>query len=469
MQRWHLLTGFALATLVAAAIVPTLRAVDSQTPQAPTTATRIPRPPVAPKVAEAVGPLTLSARLDQKALVRGVDGDRFMVLEIGAPDMPGDTTQSVDLSVVMDVSSSMAGRGKITHARAAVVELLNQLRPTDTFSLVTFSDKAQVEIRPTTVTQPARLQRMVKRIRTQGGTNLHDGIELGVDQMGAPDPKRVQRVVLLSDGLATVGRTAPSDIIRAAGERVMDGVSVSTIGLGLDFDENLMMAMSDAGGGTYQFVNRPGQLSEMFATELRKMTQVAGREVALSVDLGPDVEILEVYGYDAETSAGLTTIFVGDVHGGETRKVVARVRIPDDDLETVEVADIDLRYVQATSGSPGLAEASLMATIVDDALIAKNSTDKDAGVLAARAAANALLALGADAYASGRRGEAQQQIRRSRSLLQSLATRYDTRDLDGDLEEMDEQATRFQANAPSSAKGRFAAKKAKEVARARSR
>jgi Ca-activated chloride channel family protein len=466
MQRWQLFSGFFLAALLTAAIVPTLRSVG------PTVPDRIPVPPHTtkrPTQKVAVGPLTLTARLDQQSLVRGVDGERYMVIEVTAPDMPGDSTKSVDLSVVMDVSSSMAGRGKITQSRKAVVELIGQLRETDTFSLVTFSDKARVDIRPTRVTHPNRLIRTVRSINTEGGTNLHDGIQLGLDQMTERNVERVQRVVLLSDGLATVGRTAASDIIRATGARASDGVSVTTIGLGLDFDENLLMSMSDAGGGAYHFVDRPGQLSEMFAAELRKMTQVAGREVALTVDMGPDVEILEVYGYDATTTGDATTIFVGDVHGGERRKVVARVQIPDDDLRTVDVADIDLRYVQALDGKPGLAEASLTARIVEDTRIARGSIDKDVGVLAARAAANSLRARGAMAYADGRRGEARRQMQRSRSLLRSLSSRYGTEDLNDDLEEMTVQAAEFEANSPTSSEGKRAVKKAKEVARERSR
>ncbi len=466
MQRWHLFTGFALTALLAAAIVPTLQSVP--TPSSPPSTPSAPTNPVA-ITNTMVGPLSLSARLDQQSLVQGVDGERYMVLEITAPDVAGDLSRPVDVSVVMDVSSSMAGRGKITQSRRAVAELIEQLRPTDTFSLVTFSDQASVEIRPTPVTAPERLKRVVKGIRTNGGTNIHDGIELGLAQMEQGEARRIQRVVLLSDGLATVGRTDPTDIIRATGQRVSQGVSVSTIGLGLDFDENLLMAMSDTGGGTYQFVDRPGQLSEMFASELHKMTQVVGREVALNLDLGPNVKLLEVYGYDTVQNGDDTTIFVGDVHGGEKRKVVARVQIPDDQVATVDVADVALEYVNVDDGTKGLASVDLNADIVNDAALAKRSIDKDAGVLAVRAAANDMLARGAAQFANGRSDEAKQIFKRSRSLLRSASAQYETRDLDTDMEEMSLQAAEFETNAPSSSAGRRAVKKAKEVARVRSR
>jgi Ca-activated chloride channel family protein len=402
-------------------------------------------------------------------LAQGVDGERFMVLEIGAPEIEADVSRPVDITVVMDVSSSMAGRGKITHSRKAVAELIDQLRPTDTFSLVTFSDKAQVDIHPVPVTQPDRLKRRVRGMRTQGGTNIHDGIELGLAQAQSDNPHRTSRVILLSDGLATVGRTASSDILRATGTRVRDGISVSTIGLGLDFDENLLMSMSDTGGGSYTFVDRPGQLSEMFASELRRMTQVVGTEVALTVDLGPGVELLEVYGYDKSTVGDETTIFIGAIHGGERRKVVARVRIPDSNLTSVDVADVALRYVNAGDGTAGLDRAELDALIVNDSTVAKGSIDKEVGVLAARAAANSMRADSAQAYASGDRRQAQQDIGASRSLLKRLADRYQTNALDDDMDEMKAQSAAFEASAPSSSSGRRATKKAKEAARVRSR
>jgi Ca-activated chloride channel family protein len=472
MQRWQLFTGFALTGLLVAAIVPNL---GPRTTAAPDQVAFTAQPPIAPKVPAptnaiaAVGPLSLSARLDQTSLVQGVDGERFMVLEIGAPEVEGDVSRPVDITVVMDVSSSMAGRGKITNSRKAVAELIDQLRPTDTFSLVTFSNEAQVDIRAVPVTQPERLKRQVQSIRTHGGTNIHDGIELGLAQAQSDDPRRTSRVILLSDGLATVGRTDSRDILRATGTRVRDGISVSTIGLGVDFDENLMMAMSDTGGGSYTFVDRPGQLSEMFASELRRMTQVVGTEVALTVDLGPGVELLEVYGYDKSTVGDETTIFIGAVHGGERRKVVARVRIPDSTLDTVDVADVALRYVNAGDGGAGMARADLDALIVEDTAVAKGSIDKDVGVLAARAAANSMRANSAQAYASGDSRRAQRDIGASRSLLRRLADRYQTTALDEDIDEMDAQAAAFQASAPSSTSGRRATKKAKEAARVRSR
>jgi len=113
--------------------------------------------------------------------------------------------------------------------------------------------------------------------------------------------------------------------------------------------------------------------------------------------------------------------------------------------------------------------ASLDALIVDVTALAARSIDKDAGVLAARAAANDMLARGASQFASGRGADAKRLFQESRSLLQSASVQYGTADLDRDLEEVDRQATAFDQYTPSSSGGRRAVKKAKEVARARSR
>ncbi|MCB9781101.1 MAG: VWA domain-containing protein [Alphaproteobacteria bacterium] len=465
MQRWHLTLGLAGTAVLAAMIAPTVQArfvakdpVDP-IPGDPTVTTRVPVPPKGFD-----GALELTAALDQDALLQGSGEDRYLVIEVTAPDMPGDVRRPVNLAVVMDTSGSMAGRGKIDNARMAASELISQLGPEDTFALVSFSDRGRTVVSSQHVTDPARLQRQAAGIRPGGGTNLSGGLQLGLDALSDPSLTGIKRVVILSDGMANLGVTDTASLARMSGEQVEAGISVSAMGLGLDYNEDLLSAMSDAGGGRYHFVDQPGQLATMFQTELQQMTRVAGREVAVDVKLPDGVRLEEVFGWDADLSTDGYRVFLGDVHGGETRKIVARVSVPDGELGTLNVADVDLRYTDADSGKAAEEAAVVAAKITQDNRVAARSVNRRAGVSAAKAHAGRLMDESARDYADGDVAGNQAKLEQAQGLLRSMRTRYDAPELDFEAEEVAVQQQAFSEAAPASDDGLWNVKKTKEAA-----
>lgn len=469
MQRWHLTAGLAGAVALAAFVVPSLRGGSSPASQVP----QPPEPPGATVAAPAPGTfdgvLELSAALDQEALLQGRDGDRYLVLEVSAPDLPGDVRRPVNLAVVMDTSGSMAGRGKIDNARMAAVELVEQLRPEDRFSLVTFSDAGRVVVESGAVDDPARIARTIRSIRPGGGTHLSDGLELGLDQLADPQLEGVKRVVLLSDGMANIGVTDMDTLARTAGSKVREGVTVSALGLGLDFNEDLLTAMSDAGGGQYHFVDRPGQLAAMFSQELETMTHVAGREVSVDVDLPRGVQLQEVYGWTATRDGEGFQVFLGDVHGGETRKIVARVSVDSSELGELDIADVALRYTDAEAEQAALELARVDATVTPDVAIARASVNKKAGVAATRAHVGTLVDQSARSYDKGDLAGNMAKLEEANQLLQAMGYAYDADELEADQEWVATQQAAFQAAPPTSDDGLRQVKTAKEAARAYAR
>ena len=148
----------------------------------------------------------------------------------------------------MDTSGSMSSGGKLTNARMAAQELVAALRPEDTFSLITFDDNAEVVVPAGPVTELVALQHRIGEIRTGGGTNLYDGLAAGLREVSTRGQSGSQRVVVLSDGHANIGVTDAKAILQQAGSLVSEGVTVSALGLGSDYHEDLLAAMSDAGG-----------------------------------------------------------------------------------------------------------------------------------------------------------------------------------------------------------------------------
>jgi Ca-activated chloride channel homolog len=464
MQRWHFTAGLAGATALAAFLVPSLQArLAGPTGEVPT-----PLPVAAPEP-RSPGQVGLQARLDQGAFLQGSGEDRYLVVEVSAADLPGDVRRPVDLAVVMDVSGSMAAKGKIEQARLAAAELVEQLQPGDRFSLVTFSDRAQVAIPAREASDRQALLAAVEGIRPGGGTHLYDGLTQGIAQLDRPEAEGVRRVVLLSDGMANIGVTDTHALASLAGSRATAGITVSAIGLGLEFNEDLLTAMSDAGGGAYHFVDGQGQLARLFQEELQQMTRLAGREATLRLQPAPGVELVEVYGYEGAVGTDGYQVFLGDVHGGETRKLVARLRVPDRAVGEVEVVQVALDYTDAEAGTTHAARAAVRATVTASEAVARASIDREVGTKAARAAASKLMAESARAWDQGDLPTNQAKLEEGQALLDALSRRYDAPELQADVGEFEKAAASFGAAEAGTEDGLYQVKKAKEQARGSAR
>ncbi len=472
LQRWHLTAALAGGALLAALLAPdiggSLTTAPSEVPvvEPPTSGPAVPlTTTVAVATPVDAGPVQLRASLDQSAMLQGTGNERFVVIELEAPEELGDIRRPVHVAVVMDTSGSMAGRGKITHARQAAQELVGMLGPQDTFSLVTFDDRAKVVLPSAPVLDTANLQRRIGAIQTGGGTNLFDGLAAGQAELQKDGLEGVRRVILLSDGKANIGVSDDASLRRQAGALVTSGVSVSALGLGLDFNEDLLAAMSDAGGGRYRFVDRPGELAEVFSDELQRIGKVVAREASLAVALPPGIVLEEVYGYEADIGNSGARVFLGDLHAGEKRKVVARVRVPTDRAGAVEVAQVDLRYANADSGSLATAHADVSAQITQDVALARRSVNKKARKQAVQVQAAKLVDEGARAWAAGDLATNQASYRQAEKLLNDYSVEFDDADVAHSADAMEQQRGAFGRAAPASAEGAVEVKRAKEAAR----
>src|SRR5262249_23567619 len=150
----------------------------------------------------------------------------------------------INLGIVLDRSGSMAAGQKIEHAREAAIFAISHLLPTDQVSLTIYDDEIETIAPSALVVDKPRLIEQIRAITPRSGTALHGGWTAGAQQvLQSIDWDGLNRVLLLSDGLANVGLTDPNTIrgeVRAMAGR---GVSTSTIGVGKDYDENLLETM----------------------------------------------------------------------------------------------------------------------------------------------------------------------------------------------------------------------------------
>lgn len=465
MVRWQVTLGLTALAALGALVAPRLLESHASTPGFPLVA---PPLPAAPQTSG--GSLGLEATLDRGALLAGTTEERFLLVSIAAEDVVGAATRRpVDLGVVMDASGSMAAQGKMDYARDAARLLVDEMASTDIYSLVSFSNSAEVILPASAVTDRERLHAAIDRVREGGGTNLSEGLVAGAGEIRGSLSGRVGRLVLLSDGNANLGVTDPLALGRAVTELRQEGITVSAIGLGIDYNEDLLAKMADLGGGTYDFVDDPRELRQVLADELDRSASVVARSVQLRIDLPEGVEGLEVIGWTAERTASGWTVDVGDVYAGDSRKIVARVRVAPHATGSADVASAALTYVDIPTDAPASAGALARADVTPDLRVVEASVNDDAAAEAHRAWGNQLLDRSSRAYADGDVSTARELVRQGSGILAEAASAFSRPDLAEEAEDLRTQEALYDNLAPASPEGRAAVKSAKEKFRGRAR
>lgn len=268
---------------------------------------------------------------DRKLIRANGNSNRFVVARFAAP--PSEQRRArppVNVAFVIDRSGSMGGQ-KIELAKRAVQTAVSLLKPTDRFAIVSYDDQIDVVVPSTGATAEAKRNatRALEHVDARGSTNLGEGWLRGCEQVAAiHDERYISRVILLTDGLANQGITDHDELRRHAGALRERGVMTTTIGLGEDFNEELLKAMSLAGGGNFYFVEHASQILDTMTSELQETLDIVARAVTLTVS-GPNILAVE-----ALTDAVVERVeegwrlILGDAVAEQDFEVVLRINFP---------------------------------------------------------------------------------------------------------------------------------------------
>lgn len=256
-------------------------------------------------------------------------GTTFMQVMVTTPALRHRERRPVNLCVVLDRSGSMGTEGKMDQARAATIALINQLTGDDFFSLVIYDDVVEVACGPTRVRDRAFLRRIVQEVYPRGWTNLGGGMMEGFRQAERQACEgTVNRVILLSDGLANRGIVDPGELGRIACRYRGRGIGLSTMGMGWDFNENLMVQLANGGGGNYYFIESARDLASMFQREFECVVARVAGNASVELTLGSGVIVRDVVGYPFTVLGDVCTISLGDLYASERREITVELDIP---------------------------------------------------------------------------------------------------------------------------------------------
>lgn len=257
----------------------------------------------------------------------------------------------LNLSMVIDRSGSMQGR-KMEEAKEAAKFCIDRLLATDRVSTVIFDDQVDVLIPSQLVETKEMLKRSINSIQANGSTALHEAwVRGGLQVSQQLDGDAVNRVLLITDGQANVGETHPGRIVLQAEQLAAKGVSTSTIGIGADFNEDLLMPMAEAGGGNAWHVREPQDMVKIFETELLGLVAQIGHSVTLGINTASGVSVADVLNDFEKDASGRFKL--PNLRAGSPLEIVVRLRVPAGSQGSRrEMAALQLSYIGQDSKLP---------------------------------------------------------------------------------------------------------------------
>lgn len=235
---------------------------------------------------------------------------------------------SMNLSVVIDRSGSMSG-AKINNAKKAAKHIVDNLNEGDYLSIIIYDQNVTTLHHQARVNNKAAIKRKIDGIQDRGSTNLMGGASRGYEEVNRYYRSGyINRVLLLSDGLANEGITDPKQIKRIVqGKFREDNIAISTFGVGNDYNEDLMTAMAENGNGNYYFIEKPGEIASIFRKELNGLMEVVAQNSILNITVPNSVKIDKVYGYSHTQRGNNVSIKLNDIFSKETKGILVKYRI----------------------------------------------------------------------------------------------------------------------------------------------
>lgn len=216
----------------------------------------------------------------------------------------------------------------------------------DIVSIVTYSDTVSVLVPSTRASDHTYIQERIDSIHADGSTALFAGVSKGAEELRKFfDDNRVNRVILLSDGLANVGPDSPASLGDLGASLRKSGISVTTIGLGLGYNEDLMVRLAEKSDGNHAFVENSRDLARIFEYEFDDILSVVAQDVEIEIRCADGVKPMRLLGRESEIYGQTVVTTINQLYSSQEKYIILEVQIgPRSEGEQISLADVLLEY-----------------------------------------------------------------------------------------------------------------------------
>jgi len=308
--------------------------------------------PVTPAAATSPLPIEVKAELDRDQPMAGESQRAYLRVVIAGARRPDARRAPMNIALVIDRSGSMSADGRMDNARRAAQMAVDRLGRDDILSVVSYDDRVEVDAPATKVTDPRVFKDRIARLAPRGSTAIHAGLLAGANEIRKFKSRdRVNRIILLSDGLANVGPSRPADFVSLGRELASEGITVSTIGLGNGYNEDLMAGLARSADGSHVYVQESADLAGFMTREFNDALGIIGQQVEVIITVRPGIRPMRSLGRDAEIRGERIVYKVGSLIGGVEQVLLAELELAADaSQEEGALASIEVGYLDPADG-----------------------------------------------------------------------------------------------------------------------
>ncbi len=374
-------------------------------------------------VTSELGHSVLMKNKKQKAYVRiRLQGEKLENLEERAP---------VNIAIVIDKSGSMGGE-KIKRAKEAAIMALNRMADDDIVSIITYDTKVNIISPATRVGDSRDIKAKINQLRPGGSTALYAGTKHGIREIREfLSENFVNRVILISDGLANVGPSSPEALGELGREAAEEGISITTIGLGLGYNEDLMAKLAFTSDGNHAFVENASDLVNIFNNEFGDVLSVIAQDVEVEIIWEKGIKPIRSLGRQAKIEKNKVSYRLNQIYSAQKKEFILEVEAPDTlKADELKIADVKVRYLNMKNKTREKGENTIKAKLVESESEWQSSANKAVMTSVATQIATIENEKAVKLRDQGKVEEAKKVLQKNYATLKAQSKAYGSRELD---------------------------------------
>jgi Ca-activated chloride channel homolog len=368
--------------------------------------------------------IRLEAEPSQTVLAAGQANKAYLRVKLEGRASELAARPPVNVALVIDRSGSMTGP-KIEQAKEAAILALSRLSRQDRVSVIAFDHRVDVVVPAGPFEDFTEMKRRIDAIKPGGQTAIYAAVRQAGQGLGeALSPDRINRVILMSDGQANVGPSSPADLERLGRELGREGIAVTTIGLGLDYSEELMTRLALASDGNHAFVENPEQLAEIFNKEFGDAFSVVGQDLDVEILCPEGVRPIRALGRDIKIEDRRASFRLNQIGGSQERYLVLELEVDKSRAQgSAELAEVGLSYFDPKIKTRAKAAAKAEVRFSPSGDEVSRSANASVTAAVATQLANERSERAVLARDGGNVGEARKQLEQNAAYLRTEADR----------------------------------------------
>jgi Ca-activated chloride channel family protein len=381
--------------------------------------------------AQASEQIKVDVAVARPALLAGEKQVNYVRVGLTGLRLNAERRTPVNLAIVLDKSGSMSG-DKLRKAKDAAIASIDRLGSDDIVSVVAYDHTVEVLVPATKVADKAVIRAAIERLVAGGNTALFAGVSKGAAEVRKfLDRQRVNRIILLSDGQANAGPSSPADLGDLGASLIKEGISVTTLGLGLDYNEDLMTQLARRSDGNNYFIEKSSDLESKFAFEFNDVMSVVAQEVTVRITCPPGVRPIRVLGREADITGQTVTTYLNQVYGDQQKYVLLEVEVAaGNEAAHRGIANVAVSYVNMASRTPDQIRRTASIRLTKSPALVESSTNRTVMASAIEQIGVEKNQLAVSLRDQGKIEEARRVLMANATFLAENARRYESKDLE---------------------------------------